>query len=172
MANNLRQPVEISPGVRDTNADGTPDSNVPTVTFGEVLGTNWVSEWFDVQGVEHGAEEILVMVYVDWLTADTIDLFQQFRHRDPAVPQDPKGLVREAEALPIPIFDGVRLTAMEVYEQDITQLARANFRTDPGSQVFSLPVKGVGQIRFLARANAMLPEFRMQILAGGGWRGS
>ncbi len=171
MANNLKQPVEISPGVRDTDQDGAPDTNVVTAAFGENPGVEWVSEWFDVPSVEHGADELSVMCYVDWQGATSLDLLPQFDHREEAMPADPQGQVREQEDLPIPVFDGSRLNASFEVEQDTVQLLQANFRTDPGSQELALAVPGVARVRFLAQSNGS-PVLRMQVLAGGGWRGA
>ena len=173
MANNLKQPVEVSPGVRDTNEDGTPDTNEPAAAFGTTKGTDWVSEWFSVDSVEHGAEEVSIMVHVDWAGGSQVDLLPQFQHREAAMPQDPRGLVREQEALPIVEFDGARLNASFEAEQDVITLLQANFRTDPGTQEFAFQVQGVSQVRFLARNPAAgNPILRMQLLSGGGWRGA
>ena len=173
MANNLKQPVEVSPGVRDTNNDGTPDANTIGAAFGTVKGTDWVSEWFKVDGVEHGAEELAVMLHVDWSGGSQIDLLPQFQHREAAMPQDPIGQTREQVALPIVEFDGARLNASFEAEQDVIALLQANFRTDPGTQEFAFAVRGVSQVRFLARNPAAgAPVLRMQLLAGGGWRGA
>ena len=172
MANNLKQPVEISPGVRDTDNDGTPDSNVPLAAFGQVPGTDWVSEWFDVPGTEHGAEECSVMAFVDWNGAASIDLLAQFRHASPAVPQDPIGQVREPVALPVTTFEGTRIdpTTFEV-AQDVIRLLAANFLTDPGGQEIPLQVAGVAQFRLLALSPGS-PTLRVQVCSGGGWRGA
>ena len=173
MGNNLRQPVEISPSVRDTNDDGTPDTNIPTAAFGIVPGVNWVSEFFSVEATEHGTEELSVMCFVDWQGAAQIDILAQFRHREPAVPQDPLGQTREPVALPVAIFEGTKIDqATGIVENDIISLLQANFFTDPGGQEIPIQVAGIAQVRFLVRAPAGSPVVRMQITSGGGWRGS
>ncbi|KKL54421.1 hypothetical protein LCGC14_2265570 [marine sediment metagenome] len=173
MANTLRQPVEISPGVRDTGDDGSVDSNIPLAAFGRVLGTDWVSEWFSVEATEHGSEEVSIMAFVDWQGAAQIDITAEFRHRDPAVPQDPQGQEREPDALPFTEFQTTRIdpTTQEVV-QDIISLLQANFLTDPGGQEIPLQVAGIAQFRLLARAPAGAPVLRVQVLSGGGWRGA
>jgi hypothetical protein len=171
MANNLRNPVEVSPGVRDTDQDGTPDVNTVSTPFGETKGTDWVSEWFAIDGVEHGAEELSVMCFVDWQGATFIDLLPQLRHDQDAKPADPQGLVREAEALPVAVFDGSRLDTNFEAVQDTVRLLAANFRVDPGSQEVAFAVGGVSQVRFLAQSDGA-PVLRMQLLSGGGWRGA
>lgn len=173
MGNNLKQPVEISPGVRDTNEDGTPDSNIPLAAFGRVPGTDWVSEWFSVEATEHGSEEISIMAFVDWQGAAQIDLTAEYRHSAPAVPQDPLGQQREPVALPFTEFQGTKIDATTGnIEQDIINLLAANFLTDPGGQEIPLQVAGIAQFRLLARAPAGAPVLRVQVCSGGGWRGA
>lgn len=166
MANNMVQPVEISPVVVDPTK-----TNIVNSAFG-VGAANWFSAWVPIQGVERGAEELSLMVYVDWQGAAQVDLLPQFRHVFPAKPLDPIGRPLEEAALPIEEFDGARLDATFQLEQDTITLLAANFRTDPGAQEIALAVSGVSEVRFLARAPAGAPVMRIQALAGGGWRGS
>lgn len=172
MSNNLTNPVEISPSTRDSNADGTPDSDVVGGAFGTVLGTDWVSQWFNVDGAPHASEELSVMCYVDWQGATSIEILPQFQHLFAAKPHDARGIVREEEALPIVEFDGGRLNASFQIEQDTITLLQSNFRTDPGASEQALAVSGVSRVRFLARAVGGAPVMRLQVLAGGGWRGA
>ena len=167
MANNLVQPREVSPLVLDP----INKSNTVGASFG-TANVDWVTPWISIQDVEHGAEELSLMAYVDWQGAASILILPQFRHFLPAKPLDPKGQVLEEEALPIEEFDGARLNATFQLEQDAITLLQANFRTDPGTQEVALAVAGIAQVRFFARAPAGSPVMRMQILAGGGWRGA
>ena len=167
MSNKLNQPVEISPSVRDTDGDGTPDSDVVGATWG-VPGTDWVSQWFPVEGSPSDSEELSLMCYVDWSGAAEIQILPQFRHKAAAIPHDSIGREREPAALPITEFDGGRLDASYNVEPDAIALLAANFRSDPGAQEIALAVTGVSEVRFLARAPAGAPTLRMQALTGGG----
>ena len=111
------------------------------------------------------------MCHVDWQGATEIDLLPQFEHREAAMPQDPIGQKREQEALPITVFDGARVDSSFQLEQDTVKLLVANFRTDPGTQEIPLAVSGVSRVRFLAQSDGS-PVLRIQLLAGGGWRGA
>ena len=171
MANNLRKPVEISPGARDTNNANT----VANAAFTEDPASGWVSQWFDVEGTPHGSEEVSLMVNVDWNGATDIGLLVQAEHQRPAelARDDGVGLTPDT-AIPQDVYTMGRLNSSFEVEQDEITLLQANFLTDPGSMEMALQVKGISRLRVLARRPTAggPPTLRIQVLSGGGWRGA
>lgn len=149
MAQNLRQATIISPS---TLAPFTGD-NVLTAVY-----TGWVSGTFACPGVEHGCEEINVLLDFNFDGATEIEILPEHATVDD----------------PTTWYPAMKLNSSDEAMPSTVKLLPANMLTDPGQLDLPFLVSGFSWFRLRAKATGAGASTTLQakITAGGGWRGT
>ena len=142
MGQNLMQGVVI-----------TPTSNVVTNVY-----TGWVSSPLHIQGVEHGAEEVNLLLDIAWGTATQIDLLVEHATRDDPTTYYPAGKIDSSDEV-VP---------------DVVILKPGNMLASPSKIDLSFRVPAMSAMRLTAKATnpSGATTLDAKLSAGGGWRGA